>query len=143
MSQGINRVIIMGNLGSDPFQGTLPSGQSITKISVATTRASKDKTDVVEWHNICFFDRLAEIANRYLKKGSKAFVEGYLKTSKWKDNSGVERYKTEIIGTNLQLMDSKYDNNEHEEHLSTKAVNGTHGINQSGAGRIEVDDIPF
>lgn len=109
----LNKVFIIGNLGAEPENKTLESGFKVTRISIATKRVWKDKQgknqDHTEWHSVSLFDRLSEIAAQYLKKGSKVFIEGYIKTSKWKDQQGVTRYKTEIVGTQMQLMDSKYD----------------------------------
>lgn len=112
MARGINKVIIVGNLGSDPEVRYLPSGVPVANLSVATSESWKDKTSGqlqtrTEWHRICYFNRLAEIAGEYLKKGSKVYVEGSLRTRKWEDKNGIERYTTEIMGSELQMLDSK------------------------------------
>ncbi len=108
----INKVIIIGNLGKDPEVRYMPSGSAICNITVATTRAWKnkdsgDKMEETEWHRVSFFDRQAEIAGEYLKKGSSVYVEGRLKTRKWTDKEGVERYTTEIISDVMQLLGSR------------------------------------
>lgn len=108
---GINKVTIIGNLGQDPETRATPGGIPITNISVATSEKWKDKTtgqpvERTEWHRIVFFNRLAEIAAQYLKKGSKVYIEGQLRTRKW-DKDGVDHYSTEIIARNMQMLDSR------------------------------------
>jgi single-strand DNA-binding protein len=105
----VNKVIIIGNLGKDPEVRYLPSGSAICNITVATSRQWKDKTsgerqEETEWHRIAFFDRLAEIAGEYLKKGRPVYVEGRLKTRKYTDKDGVEKYTTDIVATEMQLL---------------------------------------
>jgi len=109
MARGINKVILVGNLGDDPITKYLPSGGAVTNISVATSESWKDKQtgqpqERTEWHRIVFFNRLAEIAGEYLKKGSQVYVEGSLRTRKWKDQSGQDRYTTEIVGSEMQML---------------------------------------
>jgi single-strand DNA-binding protein len=112
MSKGINKVIIVGNLGQDPEVRNTASGSTVTNISVATSESWKDKTtgqlnEKTEWHRIVFFNKLAEIAGQYLKKGSKVYIEGKLATRKWQDQSGQDRYSTEIVSNEMQMLDSK------------------------------------
>ena len=112
MARGINKVILVGNCGQDPETKFMPSGSSITRVSVATSEAWKDKQsgqqqERTEWHRVVFFGRLAEIAGEYLHKGSKVYVEGSLRTNKWQDKSGNDRYTTEIIGSEMQMLDSR------------------------------------
>ncbi|PHQ82915.1 MAG: single-stranded DNA-binding protein [Phycisphaera sp.] len=113
--KGINKCIIVGNLGSNPTTRFMPSGDALTNISVATSESWKDKNSgeqvtKTEWHKIVFFGRLAEIAGKYLKKGSKVYIEGKLQTRKWQDKvSGQDRYSTEIVASELQMLDSKGD----------------------------------
>jgi len=112
--KGVNKVIIVGNLGKDPETRAMPSGSGITNITVATSESWKDKTtgqsqERTEWHRIVFFGRLGEIAAQYLRKGSKVYVEGSLRTRKWQDKTGADRYSTEIIGSEMQMLDSKGD----------------------------------
>ena len=111
-SRGINKVIIVGNLGADPETRFLPSGGSVTNVRIATSESWKDKQtgqqqERTEWHRVVFFNRLAEIAGEYLKKGSKVYVEGSLRTRKWQDQSGQDRYTTEIVGNEMQMLDSR------------------------------------
>lgn len=111
-SRGINKVILLGNLGNDPETRSMPSGGSVTNITVATSESWKDKSsgqqqERVEWHKIVFFNRLAEIAGEYLKKGSKVYIEGSLRTRKWQDDSGQDKYTTEIVAKEMQMLDSR------------------------------------
>lgn len=112
MARGVNKVIIIGNLGADPEVRYMPSGSAVTNIRVATSEGWKDKQtgenqERTEWHRIVFFNRLAEIASEYLRKGSKVYVEGSLRTNKWQDQNGNERYTTEIIANSMQMLDAK------------------------------------
>ncbi|WP_394781858.1 single-stranded DNA-binding protein [Undibacterium sp.] len=108
----VNKVIIVGNLGRDPETRYMPSGDAITSITVATTdkwkdRASGDQKEATEWHRISFFGKLAEIAGQYLKKGSQVYVEGKLKTRKYTDKDGVEKYATDIVADTMQMLGSR------------------------------------
>jgi single-strand DNA-binding protein len=108
----VNKVTIVGNLGRDPETRYMPSGDAMTNIAVATTDKWKDKTtgeqkEATEWHRIAFFGKLAEIAGQYLKKGSQVYVEGKLRTRKWTDKDGVEKYTTEIIADSMQMLGSR------------------------------------
>lgn len=111
--RGVNKVILIGNLGRDPEVRYLPSGGAVANITVATSESWKDKNtgamqEQTEWHRIVFYGRLAEIAGEYLRKGSKVFLEGSLHTRKWQDKqTGQDRYSTEIKGSNLQMLDGK------------------------------------
>ena len=112
MARGINKVIIVGNCGQDPETRYLPSGGAVTNISIATSEAWKDKTsgeqqERTEWHRVVFFNRLGEIAVEYLKKGSKVYVEGSLRTRKWQGQDGSDRYTTEIVASEMQMLDSR------------------------------------
>ena len=105
----VNKVILIGNLGRDPEVRYAPSGTAVCNVSVATTRKWKDKTtgdkqEETEWHRVVFYDRLAEIAGEYLKKGRSVYVEGRLKTRKWTDKDGVEKYTTEIVADEMQML---------------------------------------
>ena len=109
---GVNKVIIVGNLGNDPEVRYAQSGAAIANISVATSDSWKDKTtgekqERTEWHRIVMFNRLGEIAGEYLKKGSKVYIEGKLQTRKWQDQSGQDRYSTEIVADQMQMLDSR------------------------------------
>ena len=112
MARGINKVILIGNLGADPEVRYMPSGGAVTNVTIATSETWKDKTsgdpqERTEWHRVVFFNRLAEIAGEYLKKGSKVYVEGSLRTRKWQDQSGADRYTTEIVANEMQMLDSR------------------------------------
>ena len=111
---GVNKVIIVGNLGNDPEIRTMPNGEAVANITVATSESWNDKNtgerrEVTEWHRIVFYRRQAEVAGEYLRTGSKVYVEGRLKTRKWQDQNGQDRYTTEIQGDVLQMLDSRSD----------------------------------
>jgi single-strand DNA-binding protein len=112
MARGVNKVILVGNCGQDPDTRYMPSGGAVTNVSLATSESWKDKSgeqqERTEWHRIVFFNRLAEIAGEYLKRGSKIYVEGALRTRKWQDkDSGQDRYTTEIVANEMQMLDSR------------------------------------
>ena len=109
MARGINKVILIGNLGADPETRAMPSGTTVANLRVATSESWRDKQsgeqqERTEWHRVALFGRLAEIAAEYLKKGSQVYIEGSLRTRKWTDKQGNERYSTEIIGNELQML---------------------------------------
>jgi len=111
-SRGVNKVILVGNLGQDPEVRYTPGGSAIANISVATSETWKDKQtgqaqERTEWHRVVLFNRLAEIAGEYLRKGSKVYIEGSLRTRKWQDQQGQDRYTTEIVAAELQMLDSR------------------------------------
>lgn len=112
MARGINKVILIGNLGGDPEVRYMPSGNAVTNVTVATSESWKDKQtgqqqERTEWHRVVFFNRLAEIAGEYLRKGSKVYVEGSLRTRKWQGQDGQDRYTTEIVASEMQMLDSR------------------------------------
>jgi single-strand DNA-binding protein len=112
MARGINKVILVGNLGKDPDTRYLPSGAAVTNVTVATSESWKDqqsgeKQERTEWHNVVFFGKLAEIAGEYLRKGSQVYVEGSLRTRKWQDKNGMDRYTTEIVARDMQMLGSR------------------------------------
>ena len=109
MARGINKVILVGHLGQDPEVRYMPSGSAVTNFSVATTdswtdKQSGQKQERTEWHRVSMFNKLAEIAGEYLKKGSQVYIEGRLQTRKWQDQNGQERYTTEIIANDMQML---------------------------------------
>jgi len=109
MARGINKVIIVGNVGGDPETRYMPSGSAVTNLTVATNESWKDKQtgeqkERTEWHRVAMFNRLAEIAAEYLRKGSQVYIEGKLRTRKWQDKSGQDRYTTEIIADEMQML---------------------------------------
>lgn len=112
MARGINKVILIGNVGVDPDVRYLPNGNAVTTLSLATSESWKDKTtgekqDRTEWHRVVCFNRLGEIAGEYVRKGSKLYIEGSLRTRKWQDQQGQDRYTTEIVASDIQMLDSK------------------------------------
>ena len=109
MARGINKVILIGNLGADPETRAMPSGTTVANLRVATSESWRDKQtgeqqERTEWHRVALFGRLAEVAGEYLRKGSQVYIEGSLRTRKWQDKQGNERYSTEIIGNDLQML---------------------------------------
>ena len=113
--RGVNKVILVGTLGKDPETKTFPNGGSVTQFSIATTEVWNDKQtgerkEMTEWHRIVLKNKLGEIAQQYLRKGSKVFIEGSLRIRQWTDQNGQERYTTEINGTSMQMLDSKGEN---------------------------------
>ena len=111
-TRGVNKVILIGNLGQDPEVRYMPNGNAVANVSLATSESWKDKNtgetqERTEWHRVVFFRRLAEIVGEYLKKGSKVYVEGRLQTRKWQDNNGQDRYTTEIVADQMQMLDSR------------------------------------
>jgi single-strand DNA-binding protein len=109
MARGINKVIIIGNLGQDPDVKAMPSGMTVANLRIATSESWKDKQsgemkEQTEWHSVAMFGRLAEIAGEYLRKGSQVYIEGRLRTRKWQDKQGNDRYTTEVVANEMQMM---------------------------------------
>jgi single-strand DNA-binding protein len=109
MARGINKVILVGNLGNDPETRYMPSGGAVTNISVATSESWKDKQsgeqkERTEWHRVAMFNRLAEVAAEYLRKGSQVYIEGKIRTRKWQDKDGQDRYTTEVVADEMQML---------------------------------------
>ena len=139
--RGINKVIIIGNLGQDPETKYMPSGDAVTNISIATSESWKDKQtgeqkERTEWHRVVFFKRLAEIAAEYLRKGSQVYIEGKLRTNKWQDKSGNDRYTTEIVADQMQMLGGRGDGSQGTKRPSDNAST------QPGPDDFD-DDIPF
>lgn len=112
MARGVNKVILVGNLGKDPEQRSTQSGMAVVNVTIATSDSWRDKAtgeqqERTEWHNVVFFNKLGEIAAQYLRKGSQVYVEGSLRTRKWQDKNGQDRYTTEIIAENMQMLGGK------------------------------------
>jgi single-strand DNA-binding protein len=112
MARGVNKVIIVGNLGADPETRAMPSGSTVANLRIATTENWKDRTsgeqqERTEWHRVVLFGRLGEVAAEYLRKGSQVYIEGSLRTRKWTDKQGTERYSTEIVGNDMQMLGSR------------------------------------
>ncbi len=114
MARGVNKVILIGNCGQDPETKFTASGSAVTNMSIATSESWKDKDsgeaqERTEWHKVVFFNRLAEVAGEYLRKGSKVYIEGSLRTRKWQDKNGQDQYSTEIVASEMQMLDSRGD----------------------------------
>lgn len=144
-SRGVNKVILVGNLGKDPEVRYMPSGGAVTNITLATSETWKDKNtgepqDRTEWHRVVFFNRLAEIAGEYLKKGSKVYVEGALRTRKWQGNDGQDRYTTEIVAAEMQMLDSRSGGT--SDFSPSPSSSGSKAPTSVGADDFD-DDIPF
>ena len=136
MAGGVNKAIIVGNLGDDPKTSVLPQGGAVTNLSVATSESWKDKQtgemkERTEWHKVVMFNRLAEVAGELLSKGSKVYIEGKIQTRKWKDQSGQDRYTTEIVGSQMQMLDSKESKPQAQPQP------------QQSNGDFDSEDIPF
>ncbi|MEY3724269.1 MAG: hypothetical protein RLZZ365_204 [Pseudomonadota bacterium] len=144
----VNKVIIVGNVGRDPETRYMPSGDAVTNISVATSDRYKDKQtgemkENTEWHRIAFFGKLAEIAGQYLKKGSQVYVEGRLRTRKWTDQSGQEKYSTEIIADSMQMLGARMAGSGEESSAGrSKAAESSSSPSASALDAMD-DDIPF
>lgn len=164
MSRGVNKTIIIGHLGNDPEVKFLPTGGAVANITVATSESwtdkqTNEKREETEWHKVVFYGRLAEIVGEYLRKGSKVYLEGKLKTRKWQDQQGIDRYTTEIIANEMQMLDGKQDGqqktqqqgfnhpqqqfNQNQQGFSQQSQQGfsqqqfnqpQHGFNQQGYG---------
>ena len=149
-SRGVNKVILIGNLGKDPETRYMPSGGAVTNITLATSETWKDKQtgeqqERTEWHRVVFFNRLAEIAGEYLKKGSKVYIEGSLRTRKWQGQDGQDRYTTEIVANEMQMLDSRGGSAEYSQSTAPAARSSQPASTpqpQTPAGDFE-DDIPF
>lgn len=136
-SRGINKVIIVGNLGNDPEIRYTQSGTAIANISIATSETWKDKQtgeprEQTEWHRCVAYRRLAEIIGEYLKKGSKVYIEGRLQTRKWQDKEGIERYTTEIVVNDLQMLDSRSGGGQQGGYQGGQAQGGQNQGGQQG-----------
>ena len=155
----VNKVILVGNLGRDPETKYMPDGAAITNVSIATSyqrtdKASGQKTEETEWHRVVFFSRLAEIAGEYLKKGSQVYIEGRLRTRKWQDKEGQDRYTTEIVAENMQMLGSRegmggggadFDGGSEEPRAPARAPAGKPASAAKPASSMADmdDDIPF
>ena len=140
---GINKVILVGNLGKDPEVRYLEGGIAVANFSIATSESFKDKTSgerrtVTEWHNVVLWRGLAEIAEKYLKKGNQVYIEGKLRTRKWQDKDGKDRFTTEIVGDNLQMLGKK-EGNSSPSTTATTPASPTVEQTDSNTG----NDLPF
>jgi len=154
---GVNKVILLGNLGKDPEVRTFDGGRKVAKFSLATTESYKDKTtgqrvDSTEWHNVEFWGPVAEVCERFLKKGSKIYVEGKIRTNSYDDKDGIKRYATNIIGDSMTMLDSKPQDGQNngynpapaaDNNTSTSQSNFSQPVAPSIASTSDVDDLPF
>ena len=154
MARGVNKVILVGNLGNDPDVRYTPSGSAVANISIATSESWKDKNsgeqqDRTEWHRVVLFNRLGEIAGEYLKKGSKVYLEGSLRTRKWQDKNGQDRYTTEIVGSEMQMLDSKGQNSFDNSSATSNNSYSKPAPSKNNTAEQDIpleefdDDIPF
>ncbi|OGT26898.1 MAG: single-stranded DNA-binding protein [Gammaproteobacteria bacterium RIFCSPLOWO2_02_FULL_42_14] len=153
MARGINKVILIGNLGANPEVRYTPNGNAVVSLSIATSSGWKDKQtgemqERTEWHRLVFFNRLAEIVNEYLRKGSKIYIEGSLRTRKWIDKNNVEKYTTEIVVNEMQMLDGRGSSGAgSDEHATAQPATTTaaaESSSSSAAGSADFDDdIPF
>jgi single-strand DNA-binding protein len=147
MARGINKVILVGNLGADPETRYMPSGSAVTNLSIATSESWKDKQtgeqkDRTEWHKVAMFNRLAEIAAEYLRKGSQVYIEGKLRTRKWQDKSGQDRWTTEIIADEMQMLGGRGGGGG-SAPMSSGQDSGPPGAPPQAGPDDFHDDIPF
>ena len=149
MARGVNKVILVGNLGSDPEVRYTPAGAAVANVVLATSTSWRDKqsgelNERTEWHRLAFFNRLAEIVGEYLRKGSKVYVEGALRTRKWQDKTGIDRYTTEIIVNEMHMLDSRGPgggNSSSDMQSNSSSFSPASG-NDSNSDFSD-DDIPF
>ena len=149
MARGVNKVIVVGNLGSDPDTRYVPSGSAVTNLSIATSESWKDKQtgeqkERTEWHKVAMFGRLAEIAAEYLRKGSQVYIEGKLRTRKWQDKEGKDRWTTEIVADEMQMLGGRSGGGAPAMNDSSRS-NDSAGSNAPPAAPSTDfdDDIPF
>lgn len=162
MARGVNKVILIGNVGTEPDARYMPNGNAATTLSIATTEAWKDKQtgekqERTEWHRVVCFNRLGEIAAEYVKKGTKLYIEGSLRTRKWQDQQGQERYTTEIIASDIQMLDNKTMQNQDAYRRDDRSAapiyakkdtapskeNFSEPALHDGFEGLDDDDIPF
>ena len=157
----VNKVILVGNLGADPETRYMPNGDAVANIRLATTESWKDKAsgekrEITEWHRVVFYRKLAEIAGQYLKKGSAVYVEGRIRTRKWQDKEGQERYTTEIEVTEMQLLGNRRNDQSDGDSEPSRSSSAPRSSSGGGGGNgntppakrprfdpSEDDDIPF
>lgn len=148
MARGINKVIIVGNVGADPETRYMPSGSAVTNLTVATNESWKDKAtgeqkDRTEWHKVAMFNRLAEIAAEYLRKGSQVYIEGKLRTRKWQDKNGQDRWTTEIVADEMQMLGGRGGSGGGSAPMGSPSDSGPSSAPpQPGPDDFD-DDIPF
>lgn len=146
MARGINKVILVGNVGQDPEMRALPSGAAVANLRIATSEAWKDRQtgeqrEQTEWHSIALFGRLAEVAGEYVRKGQQLYVEGRLRTRKWQDKNGVDRYSTEIVADDFQMLGRREVVAEGTRSMSVRGA-PSHATDE-GRTHLRESDIPF
>lgn len=147
MARGVNKVTLIGNLGNDPELRSTQSGSAVANITLATSESWRDKEtqetkERVEWHRVIFFGRLAEVVNEYLRKGSQVYVEGRIQTRKWQDKDGNDRYTTEIVANEMQMLGSRGTNT--ESPTNQQSASTSQPASQSAIVNEPFDDdIPF
>lgn len=156
MARGVNKVILIGNLGSDPEVRYTPSGSAVANVNLATSETWRDKQtgelqDRTEWHRVVFFNRLAEIVGEYLRKGSKIYIEGTLRTRKWTDKNNIDRYTTEIIANEMHILDSRNSSHDRDKDSAAGGADAN-SFNSGETVKVQAtvksneefdDDIPF
>lgn len=153
-TRGINKVILVGNLGRDPEVRYMPNGNAVANLTLATSESWKDKNtgqqqDKTEWHRVVMFRRLAEIAGEYLKKGSQVYIEGKLQTRKWQDQQGTDRYTTEIVADEMQMLGSRAEGSTPAQQAPAAQsdlggmTGGSRGTDDGGGFDDKDNDIPF
>lgn len=145
---GVNKVIILGNLGNDPEVRYMPNGEPVANISIATRETWNDKNtgekrEKTEWHRVVAYRKTAEIIGQYTRKGSKLYVEGKLQTRKWTDNNGVDRYTTEIIADSVQLLDSRRDDQDGQQGYQQQGYQQQQRQQHNPPPQQDFDDVPF
>ncbi len=148
MARGVNKVILVGNLGADPEVKYMPNGNAVANVTLATSESWKDKQtgetkEKTEWHRVVFFRRLAEIAGEYLKKGSQVYIEGKLQTRKWQDKNGNDRYTTEIIANEMQMLGGRGGGGSADFGGGGASMSQAAPAAAAPAGDDFDDDIPF
>ena len=144
MARGINKVILVGNVGKDPETRYMPNGKAVTNFSLATSdgwtdKQTGDKQERTEWHNVVLFEKLAEIASQYLRKGSQVYIEGSLRTRKWQDKEGKDRYTTESVGREMQMLGGRSGSASGGASESSAPTTSSPPADDGGFD----DDIPF
>jgi|TARA_B100001013_G_scaffold309138_1_gene213398 single-strand DNA-binding protein len=147
MARGINKVILVGNLGQDPEKRAMPDGRAVANISVATSKSWKDKNtgeqqERTEWHKVVFFDRLAEVVGQYLNKGSQVYVEGELRTRKWQDKDGNDRWSTEVVANEMQMLGGRPGSSAPAQQTPAASAQAPADAPSPSPGEFD-DDIPF
>jgi single-strand DNA-binding protein len=152
MARGVNKVILVGNLGKDPEVRYSPNGNAVANITLATSEQWKDRNsgeqqEKTEWHRVVFFNRLAEIVGEYLKKGSQVYIEGKLQTRKWQGQDGQDRYTTEVVANEMQMLGGRQGGGGGDQWSSSKPASGGQQSSPAPAGGGDTgdfdDDVPF